>query len=65
MTMESHTPKSAGFIELLALLFIALKLCGIIDWSWMMVLSPIWISFGIFAVTFIIFMIISKLEKTR
>ena len=31
----------------LTVLFIALKLCGIIDWSWWWVLSPIPITLGI------------------
>lgn len=30
------------FLSLLALLFIALKLIGYINWSWWMVLAPIW-----------------------
>lgn len=34
-----------GFVGLLTILFVALKLTGVIDWSWWWVLSPIWISF--------------------
>jgi len=34
---------SIGFLSLLALLFIGLKLTGYIKWSWVWVLSPIWI----------------------
>jgi len=30
-----------GFIEVLTLIFITLKLTGYIDWSWWWVLSPI------------------------
>lgn len=39
-----------GFAGLLTILFIALKLCKVIDWSWWWILSPIWISvlLGIF-----------------
>ena len=37
---------------LLTVLFIALKLCGIIDWSWWWVLSPIPITLGIVLVVF-------------
>lgn len=29
----------------LSLLFIGLKLTGYIDWSWLWVLSPLWITF--------------------
>ena len=32
-----------GFAGLLTIVFIVLKLCGIITWSWLWVLSPIWI----------------------
>lgn len=34
-----------GFIGLLTIVFITLKLVGVIDWSWWWVLSPVWISF--------------------
>jgi hypothetical protein len=44
-----HKPNSI-FIEGLALLFIALKLTEEIDWSWVWVLSPIWISIIVTAV---------------
>ena len=32
-----------GLLELLTILFVALKLTGQIDWSWLWVLSPMWI----------------------
>lgn len=32
-----------GFGSLLGLAFIVLKLCGVINWSWLWVLSPFWI----------------------
>lgn len=31
-----------GFFGLLAIVFIACKLTGFIDWPWLLVLSPIW-----------------------
>ena len=36
-----------SFPSVLALVFIVLKLCGVINWSWVWVLSPIWITFVI------------------
>lgn len=36
-----------GFTGALAILFIALKLMGHIAWSWLWVLSPLWIPWGI------------------
>lgn len=32
-----------GFFGLLTIAFVILKLCGIITWSWIWVLAPIWI----------------------
>ena len=40
--MNENTSKGGiGFTGLLQIAFIVLKLCGVIDWSWWMVLSPI------------------------
>ena len=36
-----------GFVGLLALLFIGLKLGGAISWSWCWVLAPLWVGFAI------------------
>ncbi len=33
-----------GFPGLLAIVFIVLQLCHVINWSWWWVLAPIWIS---------------------
>jgi hypothetical protein len=42
--MSSERPSGGGvdFMGLLAILFIGLKLGGVIDWSWWWVLSPMW-----------------------
>lgn len=42
-----------GFAGLLTIAFVVLKLCGIINWSWWWVISPIWISAIIFMVVLI------------
>ena len=34
-----------GFCSLLTIVFITLKLCGVINWAWMWVLAPTWIPF--------------------
>ena len=38
-------PKGINFFEALTLIFVTLKLTGYIDWTWVWVLSPIWIGF--------------------
>ena len=47
-----------GFPGLLTLLFIGLKLTNVIDWSWVWVLSPIWITFGIGIVIFLVWLVL-------
>lgn len=58
---------SIGFTGLLTILFIALKLTGVITWSWVWVLAPLWIPFAIFLVivliAMIIMMVIALLDK--
>lgn len=40
---KNHPASAPSFPTLLAVLFIGLKLGGVIDWSWVWVLSPLWI----------------------
>lgn len=44
--MENKTVNKSGigFCGLLTIAFIVLKLCGVIAWSWVWVLAPLWIS---------------------
>lgn len=58
-----------GFIGLLTILFIGLKLTGHIGWSWVWVLSPIWILPVLIAVIItiiiLIAIIIDKIDKLK
>jgi len=47
MSKNSSSSGGVGFTGLLAIVFIVLKLTGVITWSWWWVLSPIWIIGGI------------------
>ena len=42
---SSSSSSGIGFTGLLTVLFVGLKLTHVITWSWLWVLSPIWISF--------------------
>lgn len=44
-----------GFAGALTLIFIVLKLCGVIEWGWLWVLSPIWITILIVIVAVILY----------
>lgn len=52
-----------GFCGLLAIAFIILKLCGVIKWSWLWVLSPIWIPAIIVTAIVLIIMITLPLRR--
>ena len=56
-----------NFSSLLTVLFIGLKLSGIITWSWLWVLSPLWIPLGIvtglFILAGILFILANVIDK--
>ena len=68
--MDNSVQASTGswpIATILTIVFVVLKLTDIIDWSWLWVVSPLWISaaFGffmlfIFAVTFILAFLFSR-----
>ena len=51
---------SLGFLDVLTLIFITLKLTDVINWSWWAVLSPIWIQLVLLIITVIILLIINN-----
>lgn len=69
MSNESNVTARGGigFCGLLAIVFIVLKLIGLISWSWLWVLAPIWIpvvlSIVYLIASFIILLIVSNKKK--
>jgi len=63
--MENKTTVNGGigFIGLLTIAFIVLKLIGVITWSWVWVLSPVWISAVIYVV--VVLMVILWVFKNK
>ena len=47
---EDTKSQGIGFCGLLTIAFIVLKLCKVIDWSWLWVLAPFWIPLAILLV---------------
>lgn len=59
-----------NFASILAIVFITLKLCGVIAWSWWWVLCPLWLGFallllsvGICAAMYVIGSLLQKIGK--
>lgn len=57
MSMVSHDKKyHVTLNDVVQIVFIILKLCRLVDWSWWLVLIPVWISLGFTAVQGIVLM---------
>ena len=44
MSKNSGSSSGIGFCGMLTIVFVVLKLVGVIDWKWVWVLCPLWIS---------------------
>lgn len=53
-----------GFIGVLQLIFIVLKLCKVIEWSWWLVLIPLWIELAL-CVLIIVVVVIAAIVKGK
>ena len=62
---DKQTSSRIGFTGLLTIVFIVLKLCGIITWSWWWVLSPLWISAILWVILVIIVLLVGGWKDGR
>ena len=60
MENNNKTSGGIGFFGLLTLLFIGLKLGGVITWSWLWVLAPLWIPVALVIIICIIILLMSE-----
>lgn len=51
-----------GFFGVLTLIFITLKLLGVITWSWWWVAAPLWIPTIIAIIIFLVVVVVAILE---
>jgi len=65
--MRDKTTARIGlnFAEVLGVVFIALRLCGVIGWPWVWVLAPIWMPIGLYGLVFLIVVIWAKLKDRK
>lgn len=54
-----------GIFDVLAIVFIILKLCKLITWSWWWVLSPIWIGWGLAIIIGLIVYFVYKAAENK
>ena len=56
---------SVGIAGTLTIVFIVLKLCGLIAWSWTWVLSPLWISEILWTIFVVIVLLVGGWKNGR
>ena len=52
--MNKNSSSGIGILGILLIIFIVLKLLNVINWSWLVVFIPLWISLGMFIVGLLI-----------
>jgi uncharacterized membrane protein YdbT with pleckstrin-like domain len=55
---NTSTSGGIGFVGLLTIVFITLKLTGFISWAWVWVLAPLWIGVAIWIVIIAVVLLI-------
>ena len=54
---DSESLSGIGVGGLLGVVFVTLKLCGVIAWSWWWVMAPFWGGIAIFVAVFVIILV--------
>jgi hypothetical protein len=60
---NSNSSSGVGFLGLMFLIFMTLKLMGYITWSWWWVSAPLWVPFVFVSTIILIFLLIEFLKK--
>jgi hypothetical protein len=65
MSDTKHYSGGLGFTGLLTIVFITLKLLKVIDWSWVWVLSPVWISVALVLAIGLVMILVAVVIEAR
>lgn len=65
MENSANRIELGGFGTLLFVVFLVLKLCKVIDWSWWWVTAPLWGSVALFVVTLIICVVVAVFVERK
>jgi hypothetical protein len=57
---NNNSSGGVGFFGLMFLIFMTLKLIGVINWSWWWVTSPLWLGFVLIVLLILIIELIKK-----
>lgn len=54
-----------GLITTLTLIFIVLKAAGLVAWSWVWVLCPVWLSAAVIGGTFLVILVAGRIKTGK
>jgi len=60
---KTNVQVGIGPAFLLFCIFLVLKLCKVVTWSWLWVFAPLWIPFAIFAGFLIVVLVLAGIAK--
>lgn len=63
--MNKNSSSGIGILGVLLIIFIVLKLLNVINWSWLVVFIPLWISLGMFIVGLLIIIAIYLINENK
>lgn len=63
--MKEGSSSGIGLSGILFVVFLVLKLCKVIDWSWWWITSPLWISAGFALLCAVIAFTIYVIKESR
>ena len=64
-TQQNAASGGLGIAEALTIVFLVLKACGVIDWSWVWVLSPIWITLALVALMIVCALVVDVIRERK
>ncbi len=63
--MNKNNSSGIGILGILLIIFIVLKLLNVINWSWLVVFIPLWISLGMFIVGLLIIIAMYLINENK
>lgn len=62
---NSNNAGGLGLGTILTIVFVVLKLCGVINWAWVWVLAPLWTNVVLTIIFVIIALVIAKVKERK
>ena len=62
---RNSSSSGIGICGVLTIVFVVLKLVGVINWSWLWVLCPLWIDILLTVIVLVIIAIIDKITSNK